>query len=86
MKARRNRRNLKAVVRHVIILCGKSYDVRIVDSRKEIKVAGEWLSHAAFIDFLALADEWDQLCELAKFGYATLRRANAAPQTRRGAP
>ena len=77
-KPQRAADKLRPIVRHVIILCGKSYDVRIVDGRKEIKVAGEWLSHGAFIDFLMLTDAWEQLCELAKFGYAKIRKANTS--------
>ena len=55
--------------KHYIGLCGKAYQVRVVDGQEEVLCGGEWITYTRFVDNLADANKWDELCELAKSAF-----------------
>ena len=67
---------------------GTVYSVRVTDSgERQILFPdsnGEWIGHAQFVDTLCAQGEWDQVCELAKFGVNRVREqaggASATPR------
>ena len=52
--------------RHYIGLCGKAYQVRVVDGQRQVLSDGKWITHTEFVDNLADEKNWDALYELAK--------------------
>ena len=52
--------------KHYIGLCGKVYQVRVVDDVRQVLSGGEWITHTQFVDNLADDKNWDALYELAK--------------------
>jgi len=62
----RSRSPLGSAHKHYIGLCGKAYQVRVVDDVRQVLSGGEWITHTQFVDNLADDKNWDALYELAK--------------------
>jgi len=63
---------------YLIRLAGRTYQCRVIDGKREVKISDEthemrWISDSQFVDELCNRGYWDQVCELAQFGFKALK-------------
>lgn len=66
---------------YIIELAGKRYEVRVMSGQRQVKAGEQWLSPTDFVDFLVNKKQWDQVCELAKFGYSKMGSNSEIPNS-----
>jgi hypothetical protein len=55
---------------YLIELCGQRYQCRIDSVTRTILDDGKWMNPEDFVDHLIAKKKWDQVCELATFGFS----------------